>query len=184
MKYMALAISISRVLFAIIFYVLVVTMHIKAVALLIICFFIIECSDILDGFVARRTHTVSDLGKLMDPICDVSAHFLCIYAFQQVNLAPSLVVVIFVLREVWVQMLRTQLIKQKIVLAAKSGGKIKTWLFGIAILGSLMIYPGGMLSDYVVSLRSIVFGLYYLAALASIASGVHYIIVSVKMLRS
>lgn len=175
MKYLASYVSLSRIIVSMVFYWLIVTISSPSIVILFVCFFLIECSDLCDGMIARSTKTVSNLGKLLDPLCDVTAHFLCIYSLQQVNLAPAIVLVVFVLREFWIQMLRMQLLKYNIVLAAKFAGKIKTWLFGIAILGSLLIYPKSVFYEYALVFRQLVFGVYYVAAVTSIISGLQYV---------
>ena len=177
MKHLASYISLSRVFIAIIMYVYITMIHASSVGalILLLCFVLVELSDLLDGMVARKLGIVSDLGKLLDPLCDVTAHFLCMYALTQVGLAPRGVVVIFVLREVWMQMFRSILIKRNIVLAARWSGKVKTWCYGIAVGASVLIYPYSVLADYAVELQSVVFCLYYIAAGMSIISALHYV---------
>lgn len=183
MRHLANLLTLSRVFIAIFFYVYVSIIRITSrtdMWVLLLCFVLIEASDLFDGMVARNLTQVTDLGKLLDPLCDVTAHFLCIYALSLVQLAPPIVVAIFVIREVWIQMLRMQMLKKNIVFAAQWSGKIKTWCFGIAILGSLLIVPYGFFSSYTLWLRPVVFGLYYFAALMSVFSGLQYLFVALS----
>lgn len=183
MKLLVNIVTVSRVFVACVFYVLVVVLHIDTFFLLISCFVLIESSDLLDGWFARKTKSVSDLGKLLDPVCDVSAHFICIFALEKVGFAPSIVLIIFILREVWVQLLRTVLVKHNVVFAARISGKIKTWVYGIAICLSIFIFPQAPFSAWTFMLMPLVRGLFYVAAAISIFSGIQYAIIGMNIMK-
>ena len=126
----------------------------------------------------------SDIGKLLDPVCDVSAHFLCLFAFTTLYITPPIVLVIFVLREIWVTFLRALLLRRGIALASRWTGKIKTWAYAIAILLSILILPQGILAriapEINTTLLVYVSVMYYLAAGLSIISALGYVKVLIK----
>lgn len=184
MKYLANIVTLSRVFVAIFFYFALVYLRITNFPILITCFILIEISDIADGFIARHSNAVSDLGKLLDPICDVTSHFLCLFALQVLHFVPPLVVVIFILREIWMQLLRTELVKRNLVLAANWAGKVKTWLYGIAIFFALIIFPTAPLGDYALQFKPMVTLFFYVAAISSVLSFLLYLKGAISVLRS
>lgn len=65
-------------------------------------YFLCGCSDVLDGFVARKTNTTSKLGEKVDSIADAILLFILIYTihpFLQINVTLLVwIIAIFVLR--------------------------------------------------------------------------------------
>ncbi|MCC6128171.1 MAG: CDP-alcohol phosphatidyltransferase family protein [Chlamydiae bacterium] len=97
--------------------------------LLLIC----ECSDILDGFLARRCNQVTDLGKVLDPMADSVTHISFFLTFTQgIVQLPLLLVLIFLYREFFVGTLRTLCALRGLALAARLSGKLKAVLQALA----------------------------------------------------
>ncbi len=94
-----------------------------------------ELTDFLDGFVARRTDQVSDVGKLLDPLCDSVFHMTIWMTFLSIGWAPLWAVVLFFTRDAIISTIRSCLVKHGITLAARWSGKIKAVFQG----GSLII---------------------------------------------
>ena len=98
-------------------------------------------TDLLDGYLARKWNTVSNFGKLMDPLADkmlVSAGLVAL-AFRQ-ELA-AWVVILIISREFWVTSLRMLALEQgKTVIAASLWGKIKT----VTQITMLSVIMGGI----------------------------------------
>jgi len=114
--------------------------------LLIIC----ECSDIFDGFFARKRNQVTDLGKVLDPMADSITHITLFLTFTQgvVNL-PLLYVFVFLYREFFISTLRTLCALRGVALAARFSGKVKAVIQAIAafiILVLMIFYTAGILS--------------------------------------
>jgi len=91
----------------------------------------LEASDIADGIIARKTKTVSPLGKLLDPLADVLNHMGAYIAFLYIGIIPVWFVVLFFYREAVVSFVRVALALQGKVLGARRSGKIKTLSLGI-----------------------------------------------------
>ena len=97
-------------------------------------FSIAGITDILDGYIARRTGQVSDFGKLVDPIADkiiVAAAFIMLV---HLGSAPAWIVALIISREFAVSGLRAFAGTQNIVIAARLSGKVKTLLQILAII--------------------------------------------------
>ncbi len=83
-------------------------------------------TDLLDGYLARKYHVVSDFGALMDPLADkifVSAAMLIAVEYR---LMPAIVVFAVLAREFMVTGLRTLAARKQVVIAADRWGKLKT----------------------------------------------------------
>ncbi|MEN9360702.1 MAG: CDP-diacylglycerol--glycerol-3-phosphate 3-phosphatidyltransferase [Verrucomicrobiota bacterium] len=86
------------------------------------------CSDFVDGWLARKYNIITDFGKLMDPITDKIFVCCCFIVLVENKQLGAWAPVLILSREFAVSGLR-QLASQKgIVIAADTGGKIKTIL--------------------------------------------------------
>ena len=93
--------------------------------LLLIC----ECSDLFDGFLARRRNQVTDLGKILDPVADSVIHISIFMTFTQgIVQLPLFFVFIFLYRELFIGALRTLCALRGVALAARLSGKVKAVL--------------------------------------------------------
>lgn len=112
---------------------------------LILAFLLIvsECSDVLDGLLARKRNEVTDLGKVLDPMADSITHISIFLAFTQGFVAlPLLLVLVFLYRELFVTTLRTLCALKGIALAARFSGKMKTMLQAfVAFLIIILMIP-------------------------------------------
>lgn len=141
--------------------------------------FAILCStDFVDGHIARKTNTVSELGKFLDPLADkiviVVMLFLIVY-FRDFTLFPYDGLVIALLggliltRELTVSVFRAVAASKGLVLAADIYGKIKTVLLDIGV--AFLILAG--VHDVIMWIGEIVF---YAGAVLTVWSGVHYMV--------
>ncbi len=112
-----------------------------------VIFAVAALTDFLDGYIARKYHLVTDLGKFLDPIADkvlvIGALIImltnpCILAgnwgFTFYQLAGGIGVTIIVARELIVSVLRMLAASKNKVLAAEKVGKIKTLVTDFAII--------------------------------------------------
>ena len=96
-------------------------------------FILIEITDFLDGFAARKMGEVSDFGKLYDPFADTMTQlsfFLC-FVIDGI-FSPLLLLVVFY-REFSILFLRNLYLRKGFTPAARLSGKIKTVSYIIAI---------------------------------------------------
>lgn len=141
--------------------------------------FAILCStDFVDGHIARKTNTVSALGKFLDPLADkiviVVMLFLIVY-FRDFELFPYDGLVIALLggliltRELTVSVFRAVAASKGLVLAADIYGKVKTVLLDVGV--AFLILAG--VNEVIMWIGEIVF---YLGALLTVFSGVRYLV--------
>src|SRR3989344_2200436 len=142
--------------------------------LLIIC----ECSDLFDGFLARRRNEVTDLGKVLDPMADSITHISLFLTFTQGMLQlPILLVLVFLYRDLFISTLRTLCAFRGVALAARFSGKVKTVMQGVSaflILFLMIPYTVGVLHLDV--FRQISLFLVAISALYSVISVGDYIV--------
>lgn len=89
-------------------------------------FVVFSLTDTLDGQVARRRGTVSDLGKFLDPLADKLFVLSVLIVLVQEGLVAAWVVVVIFSRELIITILRTVGASQGRVIAAAPLGKTKT----------------------------------------------------------
>jgi len=104
-----------------------------------------ELTDFMDGQIARRTNQISDVGKLLDPLCDSVFHMTIWMTLLHIGWVPLWAVILFFTRDAIVQTIRSCLVKHGITLAARKSGKIKAVFQGGAqfTLVLLHIFPEG-----------------------------------------
>jgi CDP-diacylglycerol--glycerol-3-phosphate 3-phosphatidyltransferase len=98
-------------------------------------FLLAALTDLLDGWVARRFHLVTRLGKLLDPAADkilIAAAFISLVELNP-GLVPAWMVVAIISRELAVSALRSFAAAERVVIAASIAGKLKTVVQVIAI---------------------------------------------------
>jgi CDP-diacylglycerol--glycerol-3-phosphate 3-phosphatidyltransferase len=131
-------------------------------------------TDFFDGYLARRTKSVSDLGKILDPLADklmVASALIMLAAMDRPHepSLPAWLVVAILARETAVTVIRGIALAEGIVMQAETLGKYKFILQAIAIVGLLVHYRHWGFDFYAA-------GLYFLAlsAVLAIWSGVNY----------
>jgi len=137
-------------------------------------FLVASLTDYLDGYLARRHRTVSNLGKILDPLADklmIVAVLIMVAAMDRPGQpsVPAWLVVVIVAREVGVTIIRGIALTEGVVMEAEDLGKYKFILQAFAIFGLLVHYPYWGVDFYVA-------GIYFrlLAAAVALWSGVNY----------
>ena len=155
-----------------------------------IIFLIASLSDFVDGYLARKWNQVTNFGKFMDPIADkllVDSAFIFLisipaWASEQVISVPTIVVILCIGRDLIVDAMRLVAAQRGQVIAANIFGKIKTVAEMVAIV---FVF----LNDWPFSYLGLPQGwsvthiLCYVAAIASLLSGVIYIVQNVHVLK-
>ena len=91
-----------------------------------VLFAIAALTDLLDGYVARKTRQVTKLGILLDPIADKLLVISALILLVDMAMIPAWIAIIIIVREFIVTGLRIVAISKDIVIPAEMGGKIKT----------------------------------------------------------
>ena len=145
------AITLSRILCAILIYLILYLENNYSIALVL--FFIASFSDFLDGYLARKTNSVSVLGEILDPIADKLLIVFVLIGLS-INLDSFLIGFIsaaIISREIWVAALRdinsrnNQSEKTRVTFLAKTKTAIQMlsismYLFGLTINNMIVLF--------------------------------------------
>jgi len=137
-------------------------------------------TDFLDGYLARKWHMVTDFGKFADPLADKILTTTAFLYMLADGVCHPVVLVVILAREFAVSGVRMVAAGAPggRVIAANLWGKAKTVLQMATILayyfGLAVLTRGGGLGEEAV-FYTVVHGLCWLVALATLVSGVQYI---------
>ena len=96
-------------------------------------------TDIVDGFIARRFHMISDLGKALDPIADKLTQAVVILCLAFTYPAMAVLLVILLVKELIMGILGLVVLKKTgSVHGAKWHGKLTTCLIDTAMAAHIL----------------------------------------------
>jgi CDP-diacylglycerol--glycerol-3-phosphate 3-phosphatidyltransferase len=98
-------------------------------------------TDMLDGWLARRQGLVSVLGKFLDPLADKLIVAAVLVWMVSMGRIPAWAVVVLLSREITITALRSVASSEGLIIAAGSGGKMKTALQMVGIICLIIGYP-------------------------------------------
>lgn len=134
-------------------------------------------TDGVDGAIARRRGLITDLGKILDPIADKALIGGAFISLSILNLVPWWITAAIMLREVGITVYRLVVVRRR-VLAASTGGKVKTVLQAVAV--GFYISPLAALWAPVEIIQAVVL---YLALGSTVLSGIQYVFAEAKLSR-
>jgi CDP-diacylglycerol--glycerol-3-phosphate 3-phosphatidyltransferase len=130
-----------------------------------IVFALASVTDAMDGYLARRSNSITTFGKLMDPIADKLLIIAALVALVSQGRIPGWVAMVIIARELTVTVTRMQATQHGVVIAANWWGKAKTIVQVAAIF--CVIAFGDPTPAWVD-------GLLYGAVVITIVSGIDY----------
>lgn len=134
-----------------------------------VVFVIASITDAADGYIARKRHIVTNMGKFIDPLADKILVIAVLVALVELQRFPAWMVVVIISREFIVSGLRMVAASEGVVIAASKGGKLKTVTQIIGIIMLILNIPGAMLVMWV-------------AVFLTVWSGIAYLVKNVDML--
>jgi CDP-diacylglycerol--glycerol-3-phosphate 3-phosphatidyltransferase len=134
-------------------------------------FIVIMASDGIDGAIARRRGLITNFGKLLDPIADKALLGGALVSLSLLHEFSWWVTAIILLRELGITAYRFVVIR-KGVIAASSGGKIKTILQSV-LIGSLTSPLEFIWAPWYINLES---ALTIVVLLITVVTGLQYLI--------
>ena len=168
-------ITATRILLSLALFV-VLHFHLYSVGLVV--FVLAASTDWVDGYVARRTGQVTQLGRILDPFADkvvICGVFIFLAAADSSQIRPWMAVVV-VGRELLVTALRGFLEQHGKDFSATMSGKLKMVLQCAAAVGGILAARAMASQDSVPSwLSTTAWLLAWTAVLSTIYSGVAYI---------
>jgi phosphatidylglycerophosphate synthase len=121
-------------------------------------------SDILDGYVARKTNQISELGKIIDPLADKVLVVYIVFNLFAMDMIPSFYFWIVIFRDVFI-FSGGLLVKKRVgkVLPSNRLGKITVFSIGVFIIITLLqldhlsiLYQGVMITSLVLCFASLI----------------------------
>lgn len=142
-------------------------------------FIVAIATDGIDGYLARRHHIVTDVGKLLDPIAD---KVLTGCAFVGLSVLGELdwwITILVLVREVGVTVHRLVVASDHVVAAAWMG-KLKTVGQGVAL--SLALLPlWTVVGEWIHAVNAVAMTV---AVVLTVASGIDYVVTEVRGARA
>jgi CDP-diacylglycerol--glycerol-3-phosphate 3-phosphatidyltransferase len=138
-------------------------------------FAVASVTDRLDGDIARRRGLVTEFGKLADPIADKALVGAALVGLSLLHDLWWWVTVLVLVREVGVTVLRFWVIRHGVIPASR-GGKVKTFLQGVAI--GLYVLP---LSGWLHTIATVIM---VVAVVVALATGADYVARAVRLRRT
>ncbi|WP_281276687.1 CDP-diacylglycerol--glycerol-3-phosphate 3-phosphatidyltransferase [Cellulomonas telluris] len=135
-------------------------------------------TDRLDGWLARRSGQVTDLGKLLDPIADKLLVGTALVLLSWLGELWWAVTALVLLRELGITVMRFFLLRY-VVLPASRGGKLKTVLQSVAI--GFYLLPLDALPAVVGVLAAVVMAA---AVAVTLVTGLDYVRTAVRIRRA
>jgi CDP-diacylglycerol--glycerol-3-phosphate 3-phosphatidyltransferase len=130
------------------------------------CFILASVTDAVDGYIARKSGTVTVFGKFLDPLADKILICSCLIMLVGLDRVPAWCAIIIICRELMVTGLRAVAADMGTVVAADTLGKIKTTIQVLALLPLLLHYswfgfdpvPLGQFMLYIAVLLTVITG--------------------------
>ena len=130
-------------------------------------FFIVGMTDFIDGKLARSRGSVTELGKLLDPIADKALVGTAMIGLSILGDMPWWITVVILTREIGITIVRLMVISGGVI-AANRGGKIKTMMTSFGV--GFYVLP---LNDNLFIYRNLFM---YLGVVVTLATGASYLL--------
>ncbi len=126
-------------------------------------FILASLTDLLDGYVARRYHQISDFGKFADPLADKCLVMAALCYLTETGLFFGWIFAVVLLREFAVSGMRLVAVEKGRVIAAGWSGKVKTASTMVCICLLLFGMPAavGLILQGVILLTTVYSGAEY-----------------------
>jgi len=147
-------------------------------------FIIIEVSDLLDGYFARKLNLVSDIGKILDPFADSLSRLTYFLCFAGAGIMPLWVFLILLYRDLAVAFIRQNASMYGIVFASRLSGKLKAWVYAFSGFAGIFVFSTKkllLLQRYSGSIERYSLIVFYLSALIAIWSLIDYALSLLKI---
>ena len=138
--------TFTRILLIPVFVILFATPTADRSLMAAIVFVVAAVTDLLDGYLARKSGQVTTLGKLLDPIADKLLVLSALILLLNVDRVSALVAILIIAREVAVTGVRAMAASEDIIISAETTGKYKMALQVVAIV--MLILEGTWLAEF------------------------------------
>ena len=134
-----------------------------------IVFVVVSFSDLVDGWLARRMHVETALGRYLDPLADKLLIAAMLVMMVDLERIPAWMAIVVITRELWVTGLRAMAMEHGLVVPSNFWGKSKTVVQLITMCLLIWAYPIGG-----VSMQEVGWWLMWPVMLITLWSGFNY----------
>ncbi|KQC09820.1 MAG: CDP-diacylglycerol--glycerol-3-phosphate 3-phosphatidyltransferase [Smithella sp. SDB] len=139
-------------------------------------FVVASITDFFDGYIARKYHMITTMGKFLDPIADKIIVNTAMILMIPIGRIPAWIVALTIIRDLIVDVIRSIASSEGIYIQASILGKQKTVTQIIAVTALMIHYSIFGINAHIVGMVVL-----YIALFLTIYSGVDYFI---KMYKS
>lgn len=136
-------------------------------------FAVASFTDAIDGWLARRHESITNFGKLMDPVADKLLIIAALLSLVALDRVAAWVAMVIIAREFTVTVARLAARAEGVVIPANWWGKVKTAVQVLTIFLLILVDPAPLWLD----------GLVYAMVAVTVISGVDYFFGMRKLLR-
>ena len=136
-----------------------------------ILFIMAALTDLLDGYVARKYHIVTNIGKFLDPIADKIIVNAAMILMIPIGRIPAWIVSLIIIRDFIVDGIRNIATSEGMIIDASKLGKRKTLCQIFAISALMIHYPFIGADAHIVGMVIL-----YIALWLTLHSGVDYLL--------
>ena len=140
-----------------------------------VVFTVAALTDKLDGYLARRLNLITNFGKLADPIADKALTISALVLLSYLGQLWWWVTIVIIVRELGITFMRMAMVRKGAVMAASKGGKLKTTLQMVAIIGLLMPWKLFLPDTIASGLIATAFCIMLVALLVTVVTGIDYV---------
>lgn len=151
-----------------------------AKGLCLILFLLAAATDWLDGYLARRSHQITPLGTLLDPIADKILVIGIFLAFVQLELIRAWMLLVIVTRELVITGVRLYAASRHVVIPASREGKHKTVSQMVTIVVTLVLLfvreclTGPFAETFTVWMSAVILWCMWATVVLTVISGVSF----------
>ena len=152
--------------------------QVAALIVLAIVFVVMEVSDLLDGYFARKYELVTEIGKVIDPFGDVMSRMTYFFCFTLSGLMPAWVFLVLLYRELGITFLRMLMIRRGVAMAASIWGKAKAVTYAAGgVLGLAYVVFERLSPEvyFLPALRTVTVAVFIFGAASSVLSFLTYV---------
>ena len=105
-----------------------------------VVFALASLTDFVDGYLARARDSITNFGKLMDPLADKLLIVAALISLVSLHRLAAWVAMVIIARELAVTVLRMGASQAGVIMPASNFGKLKTCVQIAAILGVITVH--------------------------------------------
>lgn len=136
-----------------------------------VLFIMAALTDLLDGYLARRYHIVTNIGKFLDPIADKIIVNTAMILMIPIGRIPAWIVAFIIIRDFSIDGIRTIATSEGLIIEASKLGKRKTLCQIFALSALIIHYPFLGANAHTVGMVVL-----YVALWLTIHSGIDYLL--------